>query len=298
MARRPKRSRDAHVERGRRGTRPSAWHRSRQDELAPLLVRQPQHDRVVALAELEAVGELERATSSALGAAPELEPDVDRSRPRSPARGRARRAASSPGSARAASRRRATTANGRGERRRAPAAGRRARRAARVAASPAYAPSFGDAERVTSSGAGRSSAAGVGTVSSDSRTTSSRPHALHPQLGPQREPVGEGRHGDRLHVVGRDEVAAGERGAAAGELEQRERAARARADLHRARWRASRRRCRPCTSRPASETWTCSIARCISSSPAAVDDARRARARPPRARARRSSSAHSSSRSG
>ena len=52
--------------------------------------------------------------------------------------------------------------------------------------------------------------------------------------------MGERGDGDRLHVVRGDEVAPGERGAAAGELEQGEAAARARADGE-ARARAGRR---------------------------------------------------------
>ena len=55
-------------------------------------------------------------------------------------------------------------------------------------------------------------------------------HALHPELGPQRQPVRERRNRDRLHVLGDDEVAAVERRLRARELQQREAAARARAD--------------------------------------------------------------------
>ncbi len=54
--------------------------------------------------------------------------------------------------------------------------------------------------------------------------------ALYPQLRPQRQPVRERRDGDRLHVLRHDEVAAGERGLRARELQEREAAARARAD--------------------------------------------------------------------
>ena len=52
---------------------------------------------------------------------------------------------------------------------------------------------------------------------------------LHPELRLEHEPVTERRLCHRLHVVRRDEVSAGQRGAAARELEQREAAARARA---------------------------------------------------------------------
>ena len=46
----------------------------------------------------------------------------------------------------------------------------------------------------------------------------------------QEQPMREGRHGDCLDVVGSHEVAAGQRSAAARELEEREAAARARPD--------------------------------------------------------------------
>ena len=48
-------------------------------------------------------------------------------------------------------------------------------------------------------------------------------NALDPQLRIERQAVCE-RHGDVLHILGRDEVAAAERRKAAGELQQRERA--------------------------------------------------------------------------
>src|SRR5262249_1273537 len=57
------------------------------------------------------------------------------------------------------------------------------------------------------------------------------PDVLHPELGPEREPVGQRGGADRLERGGQDEIPAGERGPAARELEERERAARAGADL-------------------------------------------------------------------
>ena len=54
--------------------------------------------------------------------------------------------------------------------------------------------------------------------------------ALHPELRLEQEPVRERGHGDRLDVVGRDEVASCEGGPAARELQQRQASARARAD--------------------------------------------------------------------
>ena len=60
---------------------------------------------------------------------------------------------------------------------------------------------------------------------------SSGPDPLHPQLGPQHQPVRESGHGDRLDVVGGDEVAAAQKRTSAGELQDRERPARAGSDL-------------------------------------------------------------------
>ena len=77
----------------------------------------------------------------------------------------------------------------RGEERRARRAPRRRRAAARRSASRRSARA--------------SSAAGAGTVSRHVAHDRLGPHAPHPQLGLQREPVAERRHGDRLHVVGR-----------------------------------------------------------------------------------------------
>ena len=69
-----------------------------------------------------------------------------------------------------------------------------------------------------------------------------------------------------LTSSGSDEVAPGERRPAAGELEQREAAARARADRGALATRASPRRRRRSSARTLSATCTCSTARCISSS--------------------------------
>ena len=55
--------------------------------------------------------------------------------------------------------------------------------------------------------------------------------ALHPELRPQHQPMSEPGHGDRLDVVGRRKVAPLQGGAAAAQLEQRQGAARAGADL-------------------------------------------------------------------
>ena len=92
--------------------------------------------------------------------------------------------------------------------RRARAGATRARRAgraprARRTPSPAATPT----RVIPRAGAG-SSAAGVGTLSSSSRTTSSAGEPLHPELRPQHQPVRERGHGDRLDVVRGDEVAA------------------------------------------------------------------------------------------
>ena len=91
-------------------------------------------------------------------------------------------------------------------------------------------------------------------------------HALHPELGTQRQPVRERGDRDRLHVLGHDEVASGERRLRARELQQREAAARARADGRAAATRASPRRGRRCSPRSPAETCTCSSERCISTS--------------------------------
>ena len=95
-----------------------------------------------------------------------------------------------------------------------------------------YPPSFGVAARVTAGsgyrlGLGLRRRHAIETLRHDVLGT----QALHPELRVEREPVRERRHGDGLHVLGRDEVAARERRQAARELQQRERAARARADL-------------------------------------------------------------------
>ena len=76
-----------------------------------------------------------------------------------------------------------------------------------------------------------SSAGGVGTVLEDVADDVLAADPLHPQLRPQREAVRERRDGDGLHVLRRDEVAPRERRPPARELQQRERAARAGADL-------------------------------------------------------------------
>ena len=123
----------------------------------------------------------------------------------------------------------------------------------------------GSCRRRSADGA-TSSADGVGTSSSVSRTTSSPDRRCTHSSGFSSESVREGRHGDRLDVVGGHEVAAGERGAAARELEQREAAARARADGEARATRASPRRERRCSARRTGSTWTSSTAACIASS--------------------------------
>ena len=77
----------------------------------------------------------------------------------------------------------------------------------------------------------RSSAAGVGTCSSSSATTSSPRICCSHSSGRERQPVRERGHRDRLHVLRRHIRAALEHGLATRELEQCEPAARAGADL-------------------------------------------------------------------
>ena len=81
----------------------------------------------------------------------------------------------------------------------------------------------------------RSSAAGVGTVSSRSRTTSSADTRCTHSSGRSVSRCASAGTATDFHVVGRDVVAAVERRAATRQLEQRERAARRRADLNRLR---------------------------------------------------------------
>ena len=76
---------------------------------------------------------------------------------------------------------------------------------------------------------------GTGTEPSAEASTCGDVDALELGLGAQPEPVHEGRVGERLDVVGGDEVAAGQPGPGPGRAQQRGRAARADAEAQRRR---------------------------------------------------------------